>query len=144
METLYQYEEYAREHVNARAWSYYDSSATYGSTRRNNEAYFQQIRLRPNRMNAVGHFDPSVTILGLNVSMPLGFDPVASQNLIREEGVAAVARAAQSANVIHIMSQFAGRTIADVRAAAPHAIMWQQVSHSNQEWPFQLSPCGNK
>ena len=144
METLNEYEEYAREHLDPVAWNYFDSSATYRTTRKNNEAYFQQIRLRPRNMNAVGQFDPSVTILGLSVSMPLGFDPVASQNLIREEGVAAVARAAQSANVIHIMSQFAGRKIADVRAAAPHAIMWQQVSHSNQEWPSQLSPCGNK
>ena len=127
LETLYQYEDYARENGPPVAWNYFDSVATYGDTARNNKDHLQKIRLRPKRMIPVPQFDPSLTVLGLPVSMPIGFSPVASQDLIREEGVLSVARAAQSAGVIHILSHWAGKTIEEVRAGAPDAILWQQV-----------------
>ena len=136
LQTLYEYEDYAKHNGPPKAWAYFSSVATYGTTAQNNEDYLQRIRLRPRHMIPVPQFHPSLAVLGLPVSMPIGFSPVASQDLIREEGVIAVARAAQSAGIIHIVSQWAGVPLEDIRAAAPNATFWQQVSLPNNNFFF--------
>ena len=102
-------------------------NASYDDTGRDNADYLQKIRLRPRRMIPVGQFSTSLSVLGSNVTMPIGFSPVAYQALINPEGEIAVAKAAQTSGTIQILSQWASKSTEEVAASAPNAILWQQV-----------------
>ena len=129
LETLFEYEDYAREKSTANAWNYFSLYAAYDGTTRNNHDYMQKIRLRPRRMIPVDQFSTSLSVLGANVSMPIGFCPVSAQMLINpEQGEVAVSKAAQTAGTIQILSQWASKSIEEVAAAAPDAVKWQQVN----------------
>ena len=78
-------------------------------------------------MVPVGQFSTSFSVLGSNVTMPIGFSPVAYQALINPEGEIAVAKAAQTSGTIQILSQWASKSTEEVAASAPNAILWQQV-----------------
>ena len=129
LETLFEYEDYAREKSTTNAWDYFTQYAAYDGTTRDNHDYIQKIRLRPRRMIPVDQFTTSLSVLGTEVSMPIGFCPVAAQMMINpEEGEVAVSKAAQTAGTIQILSQWASKSIEEVADAAPDAIKWQQVN----------------
>ena len=66
-------------------------------------------------------------VLGQKVSMPVGIAPTAMQKMVHPDGEAAVARAAEEAGVLFILSTMSTVSIEDVAAAAPSGIKWFQL-----------------
>jgi isopentenyl diphosphate isomerase/L-lactate dehydrogenase-like FMN-dependent dehydrogenase len=75
----------------------------------------------------VADVDPSTTLLGTPVRLPVAIAPMAAQGLAHPDAERAVAAAAASAGVPIIASTMSTCSLEDIAAAAPDATRWFQL-----------------
>ena len=121
------FEHAARERLTANAWGYYSAGADDELTLADNVAAWRRLRLRPRVLRDVSVLDPSTTVLGTPVSLPVLVAPMAYQRMADDEGERATARAAAAAGTVMVTSTVATVSLEDVAAAAPGAPRWMQV-----------------
>ncbi len=92
-----------------------------------NEVAWRQRRFRPRVLVDVSAVDPSTTMLGVPVAMPVAVAPMAVQGLAHPDGELAAVRGAAAAGVPYILSTTSSRSIEEVAAAAPDATRWFQL-----------------
>jgi isopentenyl diphosphate isomerase/L-lactate dehydrogenase-like FMN-dependent dehydrogenase len=124
---LADFEPLARERLHPAAWHYYAGGSGDEHTVRDNLASWDRYRLRPRVLVDVEHIDLRTTLLGREVSMPVGIAPAALHGLAHPDGECATARAAAAEGVLQTVSTVASRSIEDVAAAAPGAPRWFQL-----------------
>ncbi|XP_037090555.1 peroxisomal (S)-2-hydroxy-acid oxidase GLO3-like isoform X2 [Pollicipes pollicipes] len=113
--------------LDKKALGYYNSGADGEQTLRDNEAAFQRYRLRPRCMVDISTIDLTHTVLGQEVSMPIGVAPTAMQAMAHPEGECATARAAEEMGAVFVLSSGSNKSIEEVADAAPRAIKWCQL-----------------
>ena len=106
-------------------YDYYAGGAGDEWTLRENRAAFERIALRPRVLVDVSTVDPSTTVLGHPVSMPVLAAPTALQRMAHTEGEVATARAFRDAGSVMTLSTLASSTIEDV--AEPGGSRWYQL-----------------
>ncbi|XP_037089178.1 peroxisomal (S)-2-hydroxy-acid oxidase GLO3-like [Pollicipes pollicipes] len=109
------------------ALGYYNSGADGEQTLTDNNAAFQRYRLRPRCMVDISTIDLTQTVLGHEVSMPIGVAPTAMQAMAHPEGECATARAAEEMGAVFVLSSGSNKSIEEVADAAPRAIKWFQL-----------------
>ena len=67
------------------------------------------------------------SVLGTEISMPIGIAPTAMQKMAHPEGECAAAKAAEKAGTLFIMSTISTSSIEEVAQAAPNALKWFQL-----------------
>jgi 4-hydroxymandelate oxidase len=117
----------ARERLHPAAWAYYAGGSWDEHSLRDTMASWSRYRLRPRVLVDVEHVDLRTTLLGREVSMPLGIAPAALHGMAHGDGECATARAAAEAGVLQVVSTVASRSIEDVAASAPGAPRWYQL-----------------
>ncbi len=75
---------------------------------------FDDYELLPRYLNDVGNIDPSTTILGEPIDLPVLCSPTGMSRLFHHDGELAVARAADRANTIYSLSTVGTYSIEDV------------------------------
>lgn len=118
------YQQYAEENLDDDPALFIFGAAGDGDTYRRNTKAFQRYLLKPKHMADVSQFDPSVTILGKQLSMPIGIAPSGPQRWMHEDGSLATIRAADEKGALFVMSDFIDNVYADVIAEAPTATWW--------------------
>ncbi|HXJ36225.1 MAG TPA: alpha-hydroxy acid oxidase [Candidatus Eisenbacteria bacterium] len=108
------------------AYAYVAGGACDEVTLRDNQAAFARWRLRPRVLIDVGTVDPSTTLLGQRVAMPVGLAPTARQRLAHPDAEVAVARAAAAAGVVDCVSTMSSCSLEEV-ARAPAGPRWFQL-----------------
>ena len=127
-----EFEELARRKLDPAAYSYYAGGAADEITvRRNTESFERQV-LVPRVLVDVSSIDPSTTMLGTHVSMPVGIAPNAAQGLADPEGECATARAASEAGVLMCLSTFSSRSMEDVAVASTGPKWFQLYVHKDR------------
>lgn len=116
----------ARAVLEPGVWDFIAGGAGDERTLRANEAAFDRYTLRPRVLSGVTEPDTAVDVLGSRWAAPLGIAPTAYHTLVHDEGEVATARAAGAAGVPFVVSTFAGRSLADIAAAATGPL-WLQV-----------------
>uniref|UniRef100_L7M2E3 (S)-2-hydroxy-acid oxidase n=1 Tax=Rhipicephalus pulchellus TaxID=72859 RepID=L7M2E3_RHIPC len=106
---------------------YIGGGAGWGLTLMENIAAFRRLHFRPRSLVDVSKIDTTTTVLGRKISFPLGFSPSASHMISHKDGEFGTARAAQDAGTVMIVSAASTATLADIRASAPHCLLWQQI-----------------
>ncbi len=91
-----------------------------------NEAAWRQRRFRPRVLIDVSTVDPSTTMLGRPVSMPVAIAPMAVHALAHPDAEIATARAAAAAGIPFTLSTTSSRSIEEVAAAVPDGTRWFQ------------------
>ncbi|KAL4715271.1 hypothetical protein ACJJTC_007853 [Scirpophaga incertulas] len=121
------------------ARDYYKSGATDELTLADNKRAFQRYRIRPKCLVGIMQTDLGTTVLGQNVSMPVGISPTAMQKMAHPEGEMANAKGmlelfsifgfatAQEEKTIYTLSTIATSSIEEVANAAPEGIKWFQL-----------------
>ena len=106
----------------------YVSGAAEGeiSLRRARESY-ERVEFAPHVLRDVSNVDPSTTVLGRDVSLPLILGPTGFTRMMHHEGEAAVARAAQAAGVPYALSTMGTTSPEALAAAAPTGDNWFQL-----------------
>ncbi|CAH2068766.1 unnamed protein product, partial [Iphiclides podalirius] len=109
------------------ARDYYKSGATDEYTLQENKRAFQRLRIRPKCFVGLTDCNLHTTVLGNEVSMPVGISPTAMQRMAHPDGEIANVKAAEKEGVIFTLSTIATSSIEEVAEAAPKAIKWFQL-----------------
>lgn len=124
--TLADFEPLAQAALSTEAYAYYAGGSWDEQTLRENTAAFGRRVLRPRMLVDVSGVDPSTTLLGAEVSLPVGFAPTALQGLAHREGEVAAARVAGREGLVYVLSTFSNRSLETV-AAVGRGTRWFQL-----------------
>ena len=116
----------AKRRLPGGVFDYIDGGAEDERTLAANSDAFARRTFQPRVLRDVGEVDPSTTLLGRPLSLPLVLAPTGFTRIADPEGELAVARAAQRANVPYTLSTMATRSIEEV-AAVNAGSKWFQV-----------------
>lgn len=122
---VYDFEAAARDVMSQMAYDYYASGANDEITLRQNHAAYDEIALRYRVLVDVSTRDLSTTVLGHDVSMPILVAPTAFHRLAHPEGELAMARAAQNAATIMMLSTLSTTPMEEVTAATDAPVWFQ-------------------
>jgi L-lactate dehydrogenase (cytochrome) len=116
----------AKRRLPAGVFDYVDGGAEDELTMRRNRAAFARVEFRPRVLRDVSRVDPSVSLLGRTLPIPLVLAPTGSTRILHPEGELAVSRAAARAGVPYTLSTLGNRSIEEVAHAGdgPH---WFQL-----------------
>lgn len=106
---------------------YYESGADQEQTLKENREAFNRLRFRPKLLVDVSRVNLATTLLGIPVSMPVGFAPSAMHQLAHTEGEIGTAKAAEAAGTVMILSTLSTVSMEDVRRSAPNCTLWLQT-----------------
>ena len=116
----------ARRRLPRGVFDYIDGGAEDERSIVRNAAGFLNLEFRPNVLRDVSAVDPSTTLLGRRVAMPLVLAPTGYTRLTQSQGELAVARAAERAGVPYSLSTMSTRSIEEV-ADVSNGSKWFQI-----------------
>jgi L-lactate dehydrogenase (cytochrome) len=116
----------ARRRLPRGVFDYIDGGAEDERTMAANSAAFGAVTFRPRVLRDVGEVDPSTTLLGRPLPLPLVLAPTGFTRIADPDGELAVARAAQRAGLPYTLSTLSTRSIEEV-AATSAGPKWFQV-----------------
>lgn len=116
----------ARRRVPQGVFDYVDGGAEDERTLRANSADFGAIGFRPRILRDVADVDPSTTLLGRPLPIPMVFSPTGFTRILCPEGELAVARAADRAGLPYALSTLGTRSVEEV-ASVNAGAKWFQV-----------------
>ncbi len=116
----------AKRRLPAGVFDYVDGGAEDELTMRRNRAAFARVEFRPRVLRDVSRVDPSVSLLGRTLPIPLVLAPTGSTRILHPDGELAVSRAAARAGIPYTLSTLGNRSIEEVARAGdgPH---WFQL-----------------
>ncbi|MDH3708161.1 MAG: alpha-hydroxy-acid oxidizing protein, partial [Acidimicrobiia bacterium] len=107
-------------------FDYIDGAAEDERTMARNRAGFDRIEFRPRILRDVRDVDPSVSLMGRTLPIPLVLAPTGFTRIADPAGELAVARAAERAGLPYCLSTLSTRSIEEV-AAVDEGDKWFQV-----------------
>jgi L-lactate dehydrogenase (cytochrome) len=116
----------ARRRMPRGVFDYIDGGAEDERTMVANSAAFAAMTFRPRVLRDVGHVDPSTTLLGRPLPLPLVLAPTGFTRIADPDGELAVARAAARAGLPYTLSTLSTRSIEEV-ARVSGGPKWFQV-----------------
>ncbi len=122
-----EFEHHARRLMDPPSFDYIAGGSWDEVTLAENSAAWWRYRLRPRVLVDVSAVDPSTTMLGTPVAMPVAIAPMAAHGLAHPDAEAATARAAAAAGIPFIASTMATCSIEAIAKTAPDAVRWFQL-----------------
>lgn len=116
----------ARRRLPRGVFDYIDGAAEDEVTLAANSDAYRRVRFRPRVLRDVGEVDPSTTLLGRPLPIPLVLAPTGFTRIADSAGELAVARAAARAGLPYALSTLSTRSIEEV-AAVSAGPKWFQV-----------------
>ncbi len=117
----------ARRRLPRGVFDYIDGGAEAERTLAANSDAFARRGFRPRVLRDVGVVDPSTTLLGRPLPLPLVLSPTGFGRIADPPGELAVARSATRAGLTYTLSTLATRSIEEVAAASGDGPRWFQV-----------------
>ena len=115
-------------------WSFSGSGPETEVTIRRNRAAFDRIALMPRILRGAGDPDPSTTLLGHRLSLPVTLAPVGTIALWHPEGALPAARVADRLGTISFVPD-ARPSLEEVRAACEGPIVYQLYAYmGDRDW----------
>ena len=116
----------ARRRMPRFAFDYVDGAIDEEHGKARNRRAWHEINLIPRYLRDVTDTDLRVSLFGRNYGMPLGVPPVGLGNMMWPGAEAALAAAAQRANIPYILSTFSTTALEDIARIAPE-VCWFQL-----------------
>uniref|UniRef100_A0A8D0GH87 (S)-2-hydroxy-acid oxidase n=1 Tax=Sphenodon punctatus TaxID=8508 RepID=A0A8D0GH87_SPHPU len=139
MVCLSDFEAYAKKHLPKSTWDYIAAGADECWTREENLLAYKRIRFRPRMLRDVSMMDTRTTLLGMEISFPVGIAPTGFHQLVCPDGEKSTARAAEAMNTCYIASTYSTYSMEEIVAAAPGGFRWFQLYiHQNRRLSEQL------
>jgi L-lactate dehydrogenase (cytochrome) len=115
----------AQSRLPAPMFHYLEGGADDEWSLRRNTAAFDDYELIPNYLRDISTIDPSVTLLGQRISLPLLLAPTGMSRLFHHQAEPAVARAAQKFGLYYALSTMGTARIEDIAAQGSGPWMFQ-------------------
>ncbi len=126
------FRELARRRLPGPIFHYIDGAADDEVTYRRNTTAFEQCDLVPSVLAGVAQVDPSVTVLGQKLDMPVFCSPTALQRLFHHEGERAVGAAAEKFNTFFGISSLATVSLEEIGERVRSPKMFQFYFHKDR------------
>ncbi|XP_042310370.1 hydroxyacid oxidase 2 isoform X2 [Sceloporus undulatus] len=98
-----------------------------------------RICFRPRLLRDVSALDTKTTILGSEISFPVGIAPTGFHKMTCPDGEQSTARAAEAMNTCYIASTYSTCSVEEIAAAAPTGVQWFQLYiHKRRDLSEQL------
>jgi 4-hydroxymandelate oxidase len=117
----------ARHLIGEMAYAYYSGGADDERLLEENVAAWGHWQLHPRVLAGISDVTTTTTLLGTQVTSPVGIAPTAIQGLAHADGEVATARGAAKAGALMILSSLATCSLEEVAAAVPEAPRWMQI-----------------
>ncbi|MER8874165.1 alpha-hydroxy-acid oxidizing protein [Mesorhizobium sp. M0814] len=138
----------ARELLPHAVYEFIAAGAGEEITKRDNEAAFDRIRLRPRVLRDVTRLDTGITLFGQSLPHLIILAPIAYQRLAHPEGEVAAARGAGVAEAVFTLGTTATATIEDCVAVSQSPVWfllyWQSDRSFNGELISRMAALGAK
>jgi len=121
-ETLHEIVKKARQNLSQNDWDYIVGGSESETTLRRNRLALDSIAFRPRVLRRVDRIELGTESFGRRVRLPICFAPVGALEMFHPGAGAAVAAAAQSFGVAHMISSVCKPGLEGVAAAAPDAL----------------------
>jgi (S)-2-hydroxy-acid oxidase len=121
------FEKEAKDRLDSTSWGHYESGATTELTLTDNTETFNRYLIRPRVLVDVSDINLKMTILGHEISMPIGISPMGMQCRAHPDGERATSRAAARLNTCLILSSSSTTTIEDVAQENGNHLRWFQL-----------------
>jgi 4-hydroxymandelate oxidase len=106
----------ARRHLPPAVWAYLQAGARDGVTTAEATDAWREVRFRTRVLRGVTEADLATDILGRRFASPLAVAPTAMQRAVHVQGERAMARGADAAGCLHVVSSNAGTPFAGLGA----------------------------
>jgi glycolate oxidase len=126
-ECLHEFIVKARANLKQGEWDYVSGGAESETTLKRNRMALDSIALRPRVLNDVSNVDASVERFGRRIRLPVLLAPVGSLECLNPEGAVAMARAAGTFGVPHMLSSSGDPGLVPVAQGAPDALRLYQL-----------------
>lgn len=124
----------ARENLEQGPWDYLVGGSESETTMRRNRLAFDQLAFRPRVAVDVGKVDPSTTLLGHPLRIPVMTAPIGSQQVFAAGGAADVARATGRFGTIPVISSSTEPSLEETAAAAAGPKIFQLYVQGDWDW----------
>ena len=124
--TINEFETLARLRLPKATFEYISTGSANEETLRDNTAAFSRLKILPPILHGVVAADPSTTVLGKPVKLPILLAPVAVQSLYNPQGALAASRAAATVGTVYTVSSSAGHSVEEI-ATAGNGLKWYQL-----------------
>jgi isopentenyl diphosphate isomerase/L-lactate dehydrogenase-like FMN-dependent dehydrogenase len=124
---LADYERLAEECCEPGYWGYVVGGAGDEVTLHDNVEAFRRVLLRPRMLADVSNVTTSTSVLGSEISLPVGVAPTSLQRVAHPDGEPALARAAEAVGTVYCLSSLGGARPAELAEAVPGALRWFQL-----------------
>jgi isopentenyl diphosphate isomerase/L-lactate dehydrogenase-like FMN-dependent dehydrogenase len=104
----------AQETIPADVWNYIEGGTSGEESLQINRAAFSRWGFRPRMLAGISRPDPSTSLLGLRLSMPVFISPFGNDGFIRPDGHLAVAEAVAAAGITNIVPEGASHSLEDI------------------------------
>lgn len=122
---VHDYERFARSHMDAAAWDYYQGGSDDEITLKANRDIFQSLHLRPRVLVDVSACSTATTLLGIPVQTPVMVAPTSVHRLAHPDGELATARAAGDAGALMVVSTVSSYSLEAIAEAATGPLWFQ-------------------
>ena len=128
----------ARANLADDIWDYIAGAAETETTARRNRLAFDSLALAPRVLRDVSSVDPSSTLIGHPLRIPILLAPLGALELITPDGAVAQVRAAERCGLIASVSSVAEPSLEDVAVAAAGPKISQLYIRGDAAWIDEL------
>jgi isopentenyl diphosphate isomerase/L-lactate dehydrogenase-like FMN-dependent dehydrogenase len=128
----------ARADLDDDVWDYISGGAETETTLARNRLAIDALALRPRVLRDVSQIDPSATLLGNRLAIPVVLAPLGGLETITPDGGIASVRAAQRAGVLPIVSSISAPGLEAVGAATAGPKVCQLYIRGDAAWTDEL------
>lgn len=129
----------ARRRLPQGAWDYLVGGTESETTLRQNRGAWDRLAFKPRVLVDVSSIDPSTTLLGQRLRIPVVPAPVGGLTGFTPQGALATVAASAEYGTLPVISSVAGHELEDVAAAAPdHARAYQLYIRGDVDWEREM------
>jgi len=130
--TVFDFEETARQKVQAGHWAYMSSGTDDDATLYANRAAYRQVQLRPRRLRDATKVDMRTELFGERYASPIFTCPTGGERSFHTDGEVAVARATKARGTMQMLSTSTSIAVETVNDAHGQPV-WYQL-YAPREW----------
>ena len=128
----------ARRNLPDNVWHYLTGGAESETTMRRNRYGLDSIAFRPRVLVDVSQIDPSGTLLGHKLKIPVVLAPIGSLQSITPSGGVAVARAAEQFGTLNFVSSVTEPSLEEIAASSRNTKIFQLYVQGDMKWVENL------
>jgi len=128
----------ARRALPRQVWNFGAGGSETEATRRRNRRHLDRLAIAQNVLVDVREIDIRTSLLGVQLSSPMGVAPMGGLVLFHREGDVEMARGAGQADTLQWLSGATGWPVEDVAKAGKAPQMFQLYHHGDRGWVSEL------